>query len=1019
MIGFLIKRPIAVSMVFISMLLLGVVASLNLPVSLLPEADIPRLAIRVHAPNYFARDLENSIMAPLRNYVMQVNGIHDIKTDARNGFGLVTLVFDRGVNIDLAFMELNEQVDKAMAVFPDDISRPVVVKASVSDIPVLFLDILLKEEYIRNQTKTSGATEETLFLELSAFADEVLRRRFEQLPEVAMADLSGRAYAAIIVSPKMNKLRTLNMPLETIEEAIRKSQGRPETIMLQEKQFQYHVRLANNLLDAHDIGGIYIKHGGRLWQLADLCTIEMQLQPSDGKILSGERRALSIAVIKQADARMQDLQKALKNTMMDIKNDYPYLEFAISRDQTKLLDEALLSLQQTLLLGAVLAFCVMALFVRDKRAPWLIIISVPSAAIISMLFFYLANISINVISVSGLILCIGMMIDNSIIVIDNINRHRQLGKNLHDACKEGTNEVIKPLLCSVLTSCSVFIPLVMNSGLAGALFHNQAIAVSIGLMVSFVMAICVVPVYYLVLHKNNQQANKPKPGSAGIIDCKKLYAAGFSLTMRYQKAVWIAAASLIAALFLFFSLIEKETMPGMQRKDMLLHVDWNENIHASENARRVRKILDMLEVKPAYSNSMIGRQQFLLAANLRNDQHQATLYLKANTPAELELLQNELLLYFRNLYPDAIHHFEKETGLFDYVFGSNEPPLEVRLMPTETAHDLNQLQKTLHQLAADEPMLSISPVSFQQSVLMKADLQALAMYDVEYHVLAQTIRNLSGSKRLLTLADGHALVPVKTAASNKTLHEIVAEENVLNINGVKVSLRYLLEVKNGYELQSIVAGMEGEYFQIEINANRRHLKHVKGNIRESLENGRNYRTSFHGMLISRQALVQELAFNACIAIILLFLILAAQFESLKLPFIVLLEIPIATGGALLLQWLLGVSLNVMSMIGIVVMAGIIINDSILKIDTINRLRGSGTPLLKALIVAGHYRLKAILMTSMTTICALMPVLFIEGMGSELQKPLATAVIGGLGIGTLVSLFFIPVSYYCMHKNNQF
>ena len=1017
MIGFLIKRPIAVSMVFIAMLLLGVVASLNLPVSLLPDADIPRLGIRVYAPQYFARDLENSIMAPLRNYVMQVNGIRDMKTDARNGFGAVTLVFDRGINIDLAFMEINEQVDKAMVVLPDDISRPVVVKASASDIPILFLDILLKEEYIRNQTKADGTTEEKLFLELSTFSDEVLRRRFEQLPEVAMADLSGREYAEIIISPKMNKLMTLNMQLETIEEAIRASHGRPEAIMLQDKQFQYHVRLANNLLDARDIGGIYLKHGGRLWQLSDLCSIEVQLQPPDGKILFGKRRAISIAIIKQSEARMQDLQKVLKETILDLENDYPYLEFIISRDQTQLLDNALLSLRQTLLAGAMLAFLVMALFVRDKRAPWLIIISVPSAAIISMLFFYLANISINVISVSGLILCIGMMIDNSIIVIDNINRHREHGKNLHDACKEGTNEVIKPLLCSVLTSCSVFIPLVMNSGLAGALFHNQAIAVSIGLFVSFIMAICVVPVFYHLLYKSKKRDNQRGAGSSGMMGYKKLYIAGFFLSMRNQKAVWGIAASLVAALFLFFLLIEKEVMPDMQRNDMLLHVDWNENIHASENARRVRKMLDMLEIKPTYSNSMIGRQQFLLAANHKNDQQQATLYLKAKTPAELELLQDDLLEYFRILYPDAIHHFEKETGLFDYVFGSNEPPLELRLLPTETPHNLNQLQKTLRQLAADEPMLSIGTVSLQQSLLLKADLPALAMYDVDYHVLAQTIRNLSGNKRLITLTDGHALVPVKTATGNKTLDEIVAEGDVLSSNGVKVPLRYLLQLKDGYELQSIIAGMEGEYFPIEIDVNHRHLNHVKGSIQESLEKAGGYKISFHGMLISRQTLVQQLAFTACIAIVLLFLILAAQFESLKLPFIVLLELPIATSGALLIQCLLGVSLNVMSMIGMVVMAGIIINDSILKIDTINRLRDCGTPLLKAMITAGHYRLKAILMTSMTTICALMPFLFIEGMGGELQKPLAAAVIGGLGFGTLVSLFFIPVSYYCMQKNN--
>ncbi len=1016
MIGFLIKRPIAVSMVLLSMLLLGTVASVKLPVSLIPETDIPRISMHVNAPNYYTRNLENSIMAPLRNYLMQVNNLQDMKTDARNGFGSANMEFFRGTNVNLAFLEVNEQVDKAMSALPGDIPRPVVLKASVSDIPILYIDILLKEDHPQKRTNTHAKARDAQFLGLSSFADEVLRRRIEQLPQVAMADLSGRAYHEIIIRPDMNKLRTLNMPVEKIEEVVRAFNAKTDNIKLKEKQFHYHVRIAGSLLDAQDIGNLFVKHGERLWQLSDLSSIELQVQPPEGKILSGNRRAITMAIIKQGDARMHDLKKNLSQALRDFEKEHPHIEFIISRDQARILDHTLLSLRQSLLVGAVLAFGVMFLFIRDAYAPWLIIISVPSAAIISMLFFFLANISINVISVSGLILCVGMMIDNSIIVIDNINRHRQQGKHLHDACTDGTNEVIKPLMCSVLTSCSAFIPLILNNGLSGALFYEQAIAVSIGLSVSFMIAICVVPVYYHVFYYKTSRADKQRINVRKTVGYKQIYTAGFLLGMRNQRVVWLIAAFFVASLFFVFILIKKENMPYMQRSEMLLHIDWNENIHASENARRIRQMLNEIQLEIAYSNSLVGSQQFLLAGKNKNCQKQTTVYILAKSNDALEILQNKLQDYFHSLYPQAIHYFEEDIGLFDYVFGSSEPPLEVRLLPSQTSHDATQLQHTLQQLREDHPALSIKPVGMQQSLLVSVNPLNLAIHDVDYHVLVQTIRKLTGQNHLLTLADGHTPVPVKTEKSRKSMREIIARESVANTHGRKIPLKYLLQLQSGEEVQTIVAGMEGRYYPVEMNVSRSQLNDVKEAVRKTLRRDGNYRPAFHGSLLSRQVLMQQLGFTALIAVILLFLILAAQFESLKLPFIVLLEVPIASGGALLLLCLLGVSLNVMSMIGMIVMAGIIVNDSILKIDTINRLQRSGMPLLKALMTAGHFRLKAILMTSITTMCALVPFLFIGGMGGELQKPLAIAVIGGLGIGTLVSLFFIPVAYHYLYKN---
>jgi multidrug efflux pump subunit AcrB len=353
-----------------------------------------------------------------------------------------------------------------------------------------------------------------------------------------MADMSGRSFAEIVVTPRTELLQSIGLLPEAIENTIRAANLSLGNIILRDKQFQYHVRAGGQLVNAGDIAGLYLNHRGRVWQLGELCHIETRVRETEGLVLSQNQRAISLAIIKQGDARMQDLKTELHQMVSLFENDYPHLQFSITRDQTQLLDLTLANLGQTLVVGAFLAFLVMFLFLRDPRAPWIIMVAVPAALIISLLFFFMAGMSVNIISISGLILCIGMMIDNSIIVIDNITRYRKQGKPLYEACVTGTNEVFTPLLSSVLTTCSVFIPLVFLSGLAGALFFDQAMAVSIGLLVSLAIAITLIPTLYYAIYRKKPVSARGLLARLNPIDYERLYTRGFHFVMRRQWVVW-------------------------------------------------------------------------------------------------------------------------------------------------------------------------------------------------------------------------------------------------------------------------------------------------------------------------------------------------------------------------------------------------------------------------------------------------------------------------------------------------
>ncbi len=1024
MTNFLINRPIAVTMAFIGVLVLGFIATTYIPVSLAPDVDIPRITVNVEASDYSARELEKTAMDRLRMHLMQVNNINDITSEARDGSGTILLEFNYGTNIDLAYIEVNEQVDKASATLPQDIPRPAVVKASASDIPVFFLNASIKHDDKQLSRKKQKSSISNEFIELSNFADEILRRRIEQLPEVAMADMSGRVFSEIAVIPDMDKLQAINMPVEIIQQTISRHNINIGNLIIRDKQYQYNVRFGNKLLGIDDINSLYLNHEGRIWKIEDLCQVVKQPQNPTGLVFSDGNPAVSIAIIKQADARMQALKDELHNLVSHFKKDYPHIEFNITQDQTKLLDYTMENLQQSLYAGALLAFIVMFLFLRDYKSPWLVIISVPSAMIISLLGFYLAGISLNIVSLSGLILCIGIMIDNSIIVIDNITQHRERGKSLSNSCVDGTVEVFRPLLSSVLTTCSVFIPLIFLGGLAGALFFDQAIAITIGLFVSLAIAVLILPVYYKILYRKSKPFKATFLSKINPLNYQKLYSKGFRLVMRNQGIVWVIFIAFLFGMFGLFYILDKERMPQTVSKEAVLHLDWNENIHLDESNERIFRLMETIEPYVVNNTIYSGRQQFMLKKSENTNEQQSYIYIKSSSERKLNNLKEKASKHLSKHYPKAIFRFKDTENLFDMIFAERQASLEVRLRPVSDYgyQTISYLQTALDTLRQDLTHIVFEPIPVNQYIELITNPKLLTLYKVNPTDLERVIRRAFRENQIITIQDSRSAIPVILAGEEKTIDEIIFSEAVTNENEIKIPLHKLLVRRSALDLKSITAGMEGDYYPVELNVDSREVSEIKNAIQSSLRKDNYFEAGFSGSIFSQRELMKELIIIGIVALLLLFFILSAQFESLRLPFIVLLEVPIALFGAMLMLKIFGASINVMSMIGMVVMAGIIINDSILKIDTINRQRNEGVPLIKALLLGGHYRLKPILMTSITTILALLPFLFIKGMGGDLQKPLALAVIGGMTIGTFVSLYFIPICYYYLfykkHKRTK-
>ena len=477
MIKFLLQRPVAVLMVFLACVIIGIITYATLPVSLLPDIAIPEITVQVTGDNMSARELENTAVKPVRRQLMQTGKLRDIRSETRDGSAIIRLKFDYGTNTDLAFIEVNEKIDAAMNNLPRDFRRPRVIKASAADIPVFYLNLTLKDD------KPYTVTDEQKFLDLSEFADNVVKRRIEQLSEVAMADMTGLMHRHVQIVPDIDKLKSASINLNDIERTLAANNIEPGSMIVRDGYYEYNIKFSSLLRTPDDVRNIYLRKDERIFQLKDLAKINVVRQAETGLSLINGKRAVTIGIIKQADETMKNLKKSLGETITDLERSYPDVEFTINRNQTELLDYTISNLKENLSLGFLLVFIVALLFLGDAQSPIVIGISMVTSLVTSFIFFYLFGQSLNIISLSGLILALGMMIDSSIIVTDIISQYRMQGTSLEDACIRGTNEVITPILSSTFTTIAVFVPLVFMSGIAGAIFFAQAFAVSVGLLV--------------------------------------------------------------------------------------------------------------------------------------------------------------------------------------------------------------------------------------------------------------------------------------------------------------------------------------------------------------------------------------------------------------------------------------------------------------------------------------------------------------------------------------------------------
>lgn len=1012
-------------MTFLAAIILGVITYFTLPISLLPDISIPEITVQLSAPNSSARQLENTVVRPMRQQLLQVAHLSNIESRTRDGQSIIRMRFSYGTDTDYTFIEVNEKIDAAMNNFPKDMERPRVIKASATDLPVFNLNLTLKNE------RPFEDTDNDKFLELSDFASSVIKRRLEQLPEVAMVDVTGIESRQLSIIPNEAKLTAAGITLDELEQVLENNNVDPRSMTIQDGYYEYNVKFSSVLRSREDVENIYLKKNGRIYRLADLTEIIVSPEKAVGYSYFDGKRSIVFSVIKQTDASMQDMKKSVAQAMENFEREYPNISFDISQNQTELLDFTLSNLQSNLWQGLILICLISVLFFKDIRTPSIISLGLIVALIISMLFYYLFGLSLNIISLSGLILALGMMIDSSIIVTDNISQYQEKDGLLDQACIKGTNEIITPLLSSILTTIAVFVPLVFVSGIAGALFYDQAVSVSLGLAASYIVGIIFLPVAYRIVYGNKKIRSIKTPGIV-----KKFFArVNLDFTFRwYDKGFdwifanrrWITPSLLLVfpMIFFLFNVIEKRKMPFLDHNESIIRIEWNENIHVNENRERIIGLLKALQNDSiVQSASLIGEQQFLLDRADQLMPSESSIYLKSFDTETIEAINRQAEAYLAAKYPKAKVTVNPPENVFEKIFDTSEAEYTAEILRRQrnADPDVDSLLAFIDGLSLKTGGKAQIPLSNQINV--SVDSRALILYGVSFNQIISTLSTIFGENSVSILRSNQQYLPIVISSRERDIDDVFAH-TLIPVSGsassgaiTQVPLSAFIRVSQGVDFKTIYAGKNGEYVPVNYSDVKNPEK-LTAEIREQVLSSNSYDVDFSGSVFTNRKLFGEMAVVLGISLLLLYFILAAQFESLSQPLIVLLEIPIDIAAALFFLWVFGNSINVMSAIGMVVACGIVINDSILKIDMINQFRKEGMPILEAIHTAGHRRLRAIVMTSLTTILAMVPLLFSSDMGSELQAPLSLAIIGGMTVGTPISLFVIPLIYWFIYRNHE-
>ncbi len=1007
---FSVSYPVSVSMIILATLLLGFISFQKLGVDLFPNLHSPKLFIELVAGERPPEEMEDKFVEGVESLAIRQSGVVNVSSTSRVGVALIEVEYTWEKDMNEAFLDLS----KALSSFnqDDELEEINITQYDPNSTPVMLVAF--------------GHNESTDLNELRLTAENYVRNELIRLEGIADVEVDGAEELEVRVETNDHLLSSFDLDIATITAKIQSYNQNISGGSIVETGKRYIVRGISELEQVRDLEEIIVKMGvsGEASAgervpvlLRDVATITYSLKDQENAVMLNGKASVGLSIYKEMRYNTVKAVEDLKLAMSDMERALPGFTFTIVVDQGNYISSSIGEVSNSLIGGIVLAVFVLFLFLRRIGPTAIVSIAIPVSIIATFVLMYFSGLTLNIMTLGGLALGAGMLVDNAIVVLENIFRHHEKGAEAGEAAVKGTSQVGGAIIASTLTTIVVFIPIVYMRGASGELFKEQAFTVAFSLLASLMVAVLIIPMLYSRVYRKKSPFSGKRRQSVQFNG----YGRFLGKMLNYRAWVLLASALLMAGGWFMLQKTGSEFMPRAETREFYVDLQMPEGTQLERTAGAVHSLEEIIreltgeELEQIYSE--IGPTSGLSGGGdkLFDDQNMATIKVKLKADSRLAVgsVISVLTEHFRG-NPNYTALFRQEESALSAILGTNNAPLVIEISGEEMDELEALTEEIISQISEIEGLRNISSSieGGAPEVEIVIDRYRAGLMNVDVNTLISRVsEKLQGSDAgQMTLKGDLTDITVK-------LHDITLQELEMlsvEVNNTEILLREVADIRLGNSPREILHNNQNRIVEITADLDKElALDRVADAIDKELE-GLEFPPKYSYKITGEEALRKEsmgsLGFALLLSLILVYMVMAAQFESLVHPFTILLPVPLAVVGAVAVFYIQGNALNIMALIGIILLVGIAVNDSIILVDAINQFRKEGMRLKEAIVSAGQRRIRPILMTSLTTILALFPLTLGFGESASLRSPMAWAVIGGLVTSTMLTLVVIPCIY---------
>jgi len=1011
-----VKRAITYIMVFIAIGALGIVSLLRLKPELLPDITFPTAAVMVTYSGVGPEDIETLIVRPIEESVATVNRVKEIRSACREGVGIVTMDFEWGTDMDVAVSDIREKISLVKSVLPEDADEPIVFKFDLSMMPILFVGL-------------SGDLSPDQMREI---AEDRVEPRLERIDGVAMADTHGGLEREIQIRLDRRRMEAFGLSIERVVNAIGEENLNLPSGDIKEKRNEYLIRTLGEFGSVDEIGDTVVStRGSAPIYLRDVATVEDSFKEKETEMRLNGKPSVLILIQKRTRANTVETADRVRKEIMRLNKELPRgVRLEITMDQSEFIKKSIANLSNVAIQGGILAVLVLLFFLRSLRTTFIIALSIPFSIVACFVALDLAGLTLNMMSLGGLALAVGMLVDNSIVVLENIFRHREEGEPAREGAIWGTREVAMPIIASTLTTIVVFLPIFFVPGIAGVLFREQALTVTLSLTVSLFIALTLVPLLaskLIVIRPHNPSRKMGSKVYCLVGSWLKWLDSGYQNILNWcldhRRFTIIGVGVLfLASLILVWPLrfVGTEFMPKIDqgRVEINLELPVGSRLEATEEVvKEVEEIVLTNTPELKYIRSRIGTGMGF--GSQRVGAHTAQIALQLVDLKERKRSQWEIMAMLRkkvrNIPDVRINLGGGQAGRM--IMGLAGSPISVEIYGYEF-EKTKELSEQVKQILEDTSGVVDVQTTFEEAkpeFQIYIDRKRAASLGLNVSSIAYTIQsNIYGKVATQFRQRGEEYpILVRLQESDRKDVEDVKNIPIFISQNKRIPLGSLAEIKPAKGPVTINRKMQERVISVNADYEGRDLGSVIRDISGRLKNvvlPEDFSIAMAGEAKEQRESFMWLGIALLGAILLVYMVMASQFESLLHPFLIMFTFPLAIIGVVWILFFSQTTFNIIAFIGVIILLGIVVNNGILLVDYTNLLRARGMRLKEAVVQGGRTRLRPVLMTALTTILAMLPMALGIGEGAELRYPLARAVVGGLTVATFFTLVFIPVLY---------